>query len=176
MGYWKYKELFSEFKKPNCNVFFETGTYKGDSVQDALDLRFHTIISIELEEHFFNECFKRFQPLDIWGPRPTEIPNLYLYKGDSSVVMPDILNEKVNSPAMFWLDAHRNGYEPPIKHELEHILNHKINEHTIIIDDLEFVNTSISIDYIKTLVLNKNPNYRFIEAKASDTTQLIITT
>jgi hypothetical protein len=56
------------------------------------------------------------------------------------------------------------------------IINHEINEHTIIIDDLEFVNTSISIDYIKTLVLNKNPNYRFIEAKASDTTQLIITT
>jgi hypothetical protein len=175
MGYWPYKELFSNYKKPTHRIFFETGTYMGDSVQDAIDLGFETIISVEIEPHFFDENYKRFMPLDIWGPRPTEIPELYLYKGDSSIMMPELL-QKVDRPALFWLDAHRNGYESPIKHEIKHILNHKIDNHTVIIDDLEFVNTSISTDYIKNQFLDKNPNYKFIEARASDAKQLIITT
>ena len=42
MGYWPYKELFSDHKKPSHRIFFETGTYMGDSVQDAIDLGFET--------------------------------------------------------------------------------------------------------------------------------------
>ena len=106
MGYWPYKELFSDHKKPSHRIFFETGTYMGDSVQDAIDLGFETIISVEIEPHFFDESYKRFMPLDIWGPRPTETPELYLYKGDSSTMMPELL-QKVNRPALFWLHAHR---------------------------------------------------------------------
>lgn len=174
MGYWPYKELFANFKKPSHRIFFETGTHKGDSVQDAIDLGFETIISVEIEPHFFDESYKRFMPLDIWGPRPTETPELYLYKGDSSFMMPELL-EKVNRPALFWLDAHRNGHESPIKHEIKHILNHEIDDHTIIIDDLEFVNIVCDLTSLETDFLNKNPNYKFHEAKASDATQLIIT-
>jgi hypothetical protein len=175
MGYWPYKELFSDHKKPSHRIFFETGTYMGDSVQDAIDLGFETIISVEIEPHFFDESYKRFMPLDIWGPRPTETPELYLYKGDSSTMMPELL-QKVNRPALFWLDAHRNGYESPIKHEIEHILNHEIDNHTVIIDDLEFVEMSYDLELLEVNFLNKNANYKFLKAKASDTTQLIITT
>ena len=53
MGYWPYNILFKKYKA-DCTVFFETGTYKGDSVQDAYDLGFKRIISIEINKDFYN--------------------------------------------------------------------------------------------------------------------------
>ena len=91
MGYWPYKKLFEEFRPNDCDIFVETGTYKGDSVQDALDLGFKVVISVEKNKTFYQECFKRFNGLDIWGYRPTQDPNLYLFHGDSSELMPNLL-------------------------------------------------------------------------------------
>ena len=71
MGYWPYKELFSNFKKPTHRIFFETGTYMGDSVQDAIDLGFETIISVEIEPHFFDENYKRMGDRYSWSKQNT---------------------------------------------------------------------------------------------------------
>ena len=61
MGYWPYKKLFEEFRPNDCDIFVETGTYKGDSVQDALDLGFKVVISVEKNKTFYQECFKSLQ-------------------------------------------------------------------------------------------------------------------
>ena len=44
------------------DIFVETGTYKGDSVQDALDLGFKVVISVEKNKTFYQECFERSVP------------------------------------------------------------------------------------------------------------------
>ena len=175
MGYWPYKKLFEEFRPNDCDIFVETGTYKGDSVQDALDLGFKVVISVEKNKTFYQECFKRFNGLDIWGYRPTQDPNLYLFHGDSSELMPNLL-EKVNGKALFWLDAHENGKVIPTINEIDYILKDKRNDHTIIIDDMDLVEYSISLNDLKSKFLEKNSDYKFKNMKVSTAQQLIIYT
>ena len=175
MGYWPYKKLFEEFRPNDCDIFVETGTYKGDSVQDALDLGFKVVISVEKNKTFYQECFKRFNGLDIWGYRPTQDPNLYLFHGDSSELMTNLL-EKVNGKALFWLDAHENGEVIPTINEIDYILKDKRNDHTIIIDDMDLVEYSISLNDLKSKFLEKNSDYKFKNMKVSTAQQLIIYT
>ena len=175
MGYWPYKKLFKQFRPNDCDIFVETGTYKGDSVQDALDLGFKIVISVEKNKNFYQQCFERFDELDIWGYRPTQDPNLYLFHGDSSELMPNLL-KKVSGRALFWLDAHENGKVIPTLNEIDHILKDNRNDHTIIIDDMDLVKHSISLYDLKLKFLKKNENYRFKEIKVSTAKQLIIHT
>ena len=175
MGYWPYKKLFKQFRPKDCDIFVETGTYKGDSVQDALDLGFKIVISVENNKTFYQQCFKRFDELDIWGYRPTQDPNLYLFHGDSSELMPNLL-EKVKGRALFWLDAHENGKVIPTLNEIDHILKDNRNDHTIIIDDMDLVKHSISLYDLKLKFLKKNENYKFKEIKVTTAKQLIIYT
>ena len=175
MGYWPYKKLFEECRHNDCDIYVETGTYKGDSVQDALDLGFKVVISVEKNKTFYQECFKRFNGLDIWGYRPTQDPNLYLFHGDSSELMPNLL-EKVNGKALFWLDAHENGEVIPTINEIDYILKDKRNDHTIIIDDMDLVEYSISLNDLKSKFLEKNSDYKFKNMKVSTAQQLIIYT
>ena len=51
----EYYDLFKKYKS-DCNVFFETGTHIGNSVDAAYKLGFNRIISIEREERFYDYC------------------------------------------------------------------------------------------------------------------------
>jgi len=109
--------------------FIETGTYEGDGVQLALNLGFKNVRSIEICKEYFEKCAIRFQGL----------PNVSLFYGDSSVVLPRIL-ESLNGEATFWLDAHVCTLRPmqhdicPIIAELDLILKNSV-KHKILIDD-----------------------------------------
>ena len=55
--------------------------------------------------------------------------------------MPDLLHS-ISRPCLFWLDAHycgsitaKGNSITPIIEELQHIFNHHINDHVILIDD-----------------------------------------
>jgi len=149
MGYWPYNILFEKYKA-DCTVFFETGTYKGDSVQDAYDLGFKRIISIESEERFYDFCMQRFQPLDAWE-------KIKLFLGRTEDNIEKLIQEWVNGKAMFWLDAHETN--SPYKLEIEAILKHPRKDHVILVDDIETY--YIDIDWIKHKLLEHNPLYKF---------------
>lgn len=126
---------------PN-KVFVETGTYKGDGVQMALDAGFEQIYSFEASDELHLLASKRF-----FG-----IPNVAIYRADSRDNIHWIIMH-IDCPITFWLDAHECGmsyhenghggyYEIPtyqgkssIVMELEQIFKHPIKTHTIMIDD-----------------------------------------
>lgn len=149
MGYWPYDRIFSKYKQ-DCEIFFETGTHKGDSCNDALNLGFNKIISVEIDPKYYNECVEKFK---------NELNSkVFLFLGDSANIMGEML-KLVDKRAMFWLDAHGNGGGSPFKVELEHIFNHHIKNHIIVIDDLG--DYGCDEEYIKHKILSFNSNYKF---------------
>ena len=158
MGYWPYKTIFEKYKA-DCTVFFETGTHKGDSVQDAYDLGFKRIISIEINKDFYNHCMERFQPLDAWE-------QIKLFLGDSKDNTPKLIQEWVNDKAMFWIDAHENGSS--YKEDIEAILQHERNDHVIIVDDINqgYIGED-GVKWIKETLSKHNPLYKFEKTKVA---------
>jgi len=165
MGYWPYNKLFQQYKS-NCTVFFETGTHIGDSIQDALDLDFERIISIEIEERFYDHCMNRFQPLDVWD-------KVKLFLGSTEDNIEKLILEWVNGRAMFWIDAHGggNGSTSPFKMEIEAILKHKRNDHVIIIDDIhqQYIGEE-GIKWVENTLATHNPNYIFTKTNVHENT------
>lgn len=126
--------LLSEFKSPEHKIFIESGSLTGASINSALVIKhFEKIYSIELSEKYFNFCKEKFKTFK----------NVNVIFGDSGVVIEKIL-DTISSPCVFWLDGHYSAgdtamaedYCSPIVKELEHIKNHSIKNHIIIIDDI----------------------------------------
>jgi hypothetical protein len=120
------------FKKYLNPVFIETGSFIGDGIQQALEAGFQKVISIELSEKYYNVCKERFK-----GD-----PRVFIHKGDSYKVLPVVISE-INEKITFWLDGHHScgdtalgDYWAPLIQELDAIKNHKIKDHTILIDDM----------------------------------------
>jgi hypothetical protein len=119
----------------NLRVLVETGTYRGDTVR-ALRGDFDTIFSIELDETLHADAVSRC----------TNQRNAILLKGDSAAVLPNVL-DRLNGPALFWLDAHYSGgatataaVKTPIGQELVAVLSHSVKGHVVLVDDhREFV-------------------------------------
>ena len=117
--------------KSGIRILVETGTHKGDMVA-AMRPFCNEIYSIELDETLFKEAKKRFKGDE----------NIYLYQGDSSHVLGDVL-KALDAPAVFWLDGHysagntaKGALDTPIVKEIEHIAQHKhAGEHVLLIDD-----------------------------------------
>lgn len=150
------KETLSKYRKFG-SVFIETGSYKGDTIQLALELDFKQIHSIELAEGLFNQCKERFKEND----------KVVLYKGDSLQILPKIL-ENLNEPAVFWLDAHYSFGETtmaelycPLYQELDIIKKHKIKNHCILIDDVRLFDTefNVKMDLVRSFLLDINRKY-----------------
>ena len=151
------KELFEKYPNP---VFIETGSYRGDGIQLALDAGFKAIYSIELGMILYLNCIERFKGMD----------NVNITLGDSANMLPLVLKE-INNPVTFWLDGHYSGEDTvmgnqntPLIQELEAIKNHSIKTHTIIIDDLRtwYKDTHgfDTLDLMKK-ILEINPDYNF---------------
>lgn len=112
-----------------ARTFIETGTYFGLMLQACLD-RFDRLISVEIEPHFYNRARKVFR----------HEPSVTILQGDSAKLLPELLGT-IESPCLFWLDAHYSGgltgradLETPIRRELEAIVGHS-QRHTVLIDD-----------------------------------------
>jgi hypothetical protein len=130
-------ELFKYFNKNN--VFVETGAMLGNGIQQALDAGYSKIISIEYSEYHANFCKNRF----------LNNLNVTVIHGDSSKILYDIIKD-IEEPITFWLDAHYSGCgdysnyvptacginESSLIEELDQIKKHKLNTHTIMIDDI----------------------------------------
>jgi len=149
-------------KRYGIKILIESGTYMGAMVEAQKKI-FNKIISIELSSELYNLAIEKFK----------NDKNVTIIQGDSGVVLPVIL-EKIDSPAIFWLDGHysygitaRGNKECPILEELDAILNCKILNHIILIDDARCFNGKgdyPAIDQLIDFIKNKNRNYK-VEVK-----------
>lgn len=158
------RNLFAEFKRNN-KVFVETGSYRGDGIQLALDAGYERVISMDNSIDAFNFCLSRF---DLYNDSN---PGILLYQKDSAVVLYDAI-ESINEPITFWLDSHwqmledePQGDHPwPLFYELNQIAAHPVKTHTIIIDDILFLThpdvTGWTKKMIEEKILKINPKYK----------------
>ncbi len=93
--------IIAKFKTP---VFFETGTFRGDGIDYALQSPFEKIISIEIVPDLAEKAKKRFA-----GNEKVKI-----IQGESSLVMQEELPELPDN-CIFWLDAHFPGADAGMK-------------------------------------------------------------
>ena len=155
-------EAVKKFKhRFDLNILIETGTYHGAMVEAMLN-NFDEIISIELDEKLYKAArdkFSKYSQVDI-------------IHGDSAEVLPKIL-QSLSKPCIFWLDGHyipnstesaRGDVDTPIMDELNHILNHHIKDHVILIDDARcfigpnpVLNNYPTIQELKDFVIAINP-------------------
>lgn len=151
--------LVDLFKRHLNPVFIESGTLLGRGVKAALRAGFETIYSIELNPDLY--AFNKAQFADQ--------AHVHILRGASPDILPDIL-ASVNTPATFWLDAHRTGggldggSSPyPIIDELRIIQSHPIKSHTLLMDDRRLFETEFNVheDLIKRLVRQINTAYQF---------------
>lgn len=138
------------------NIFIETGTYTGKTIEKFKD-RYKEYHTIEIVESFYNKTKKLF----------SDDENVRFYLGNSPIVLKYILTS-INEPATFWLDAHyQGGQQPgntfaPIKSELEVIKQHHINNHMIMIDDVRLFHTyGTNVSEVKDILKSINPDYKF---------------
>ncbi len=154
------KETFVKY--PN-KYFVESGSWVGGGIENALAAGFKHIYSIELKPSLYERCCVQFAPY----------PFVKLFLGDSADVLPLILKE-IDAPATFWLDGHycgsnsaKGAFNTPLLAELEHISQHPIKTHTILIDDIrqfgtaemDFITLEQVIEKIRTINFNYEITY-----------------
>ncbi len=159
------KNIFDKYKC-NHNIFIETGTYKGGSVELAIQCNFKKIYTIDISTQHKTLCESKFQS-------EIQSKQIELLFGDTIDVLPNIVNN-LNDSSLFWLDSHfdihadiRGKYDCPILHELDIIQSSKIKSHTIMIDDLRIFKrqtewgVGIYIEQIESKLRNINSSYKF---------------
>lgn len=154
------KENFEKYMNP---VFIETGSYVGDGIQQAIDAGYQRVISIELSDKYHGICCNRFSSND----------KVSIVLGDSFKVLPSIINN-IEEKITFWLDGHHScgdtalgEHWAPLMQELDAISKHKINTHTIMIDDMRCwlevndVHGFTTKDIMEKLI-SINADYKFV--------------
>jgi len=163
-----YKSLAQETNKQIPNIFIETGTYKGGVAHQIiertkkLDDCFSHYYTIELGKDICKCASRRYKYIEEYNYNPPfdklhtdELDEefdkvqsyfdnrLTLINGDSAIELKSLLDNSINEPACFWLDAHSGAQkyakgieDVPLFAELEAIKNHHIKGHIIAIDDV----------------------------------------
>ena len=156
------KHDFGPYLNP---VFIETGSYIGAGIDAALAVGFKKIISIEVNDYFYQICKEKY----------LQQTRVHLYFGDSILVLPGILKE-INKRCTFWLDAHymsdphtEGGMMPvPLMEELKIIKHHPVKDHTILIDDIrllrnheaEWEDLPYDVKDVEEFIYSINPGYK----------------
>ncbi len=142
-----------------ARIFVETGTYFGDTTYAMRDM-FDRLYTIELSEALYRNAIKRF----------AKFPQITPVQGDSAEKLSDILTQ-VRQPCLFWLDGHYSGgitaqgkLNTPVFQELNHIFDHPIKTHFLLIDDArEFVGRYDypTIEELRSFCLTHRPDWKF---------------
>ena len=143
----------------NVKILIETGTFLGDTISACRE-SFEKIISIEVDEKLSKKAKKKFSKFD----------NISILHGNSDILLPHVISN-INSPCLFWLDAHYSGgitnkgeSDTPILAEIKQILNHSIDSHIILIDDARCFGSRKdypTICELKALIYERHPDWHF---------------
>jgi hypothetical protein len=163
-----------DFNKYYNPVYIETGLFKGESLNKAINCDFKKLYSIDINPEFINDGLKNFRNY-------IDENKVEILLGNSIDVLKKLL-PTINEKITFYLDAHDltykgiNGnlydkkYECPILEEIDVISNHHIKEHIIIIDDIKMMinggvgwgeGYGITLDLLKNKILTINEKYNF---------------
>ncbi len=125
----KQQVVLSYIEKYRLKIIVETGTYYGGMVGGVMS-SVDRVYSIELSETLFDQAVSRFKGVD----------NVVLICGDSGVELRRVM-DKLDQPALFWLDGHysggvtaKGGKNTPIMAELGHVYRSSW-PHVVLIDD-----------------------------------------
>lgn len=153
---YKQKIIKEYATKYNISTLIETGTYQGETIRNVRN-SFKIIYSIELDKVLYQNAKNSFK----------QFKDITIVNGDSGEKIFEIIN-KIDVPCLFWLDGHysegitsKGDLNTPILQELNHILNHHIKNHIILIDDARcFIgkNDYPSIENLKKFITEKNPD------------------
>ena len=148
-------------------IFVETGSYKGNQIEMALELGFSQIRSVEITSKYYDHCRERFSKEVLSG-------KVKLYHGDSANLLADMIG-KTKKRIVFWLDAHCSDGETggddnfnPLMNEIRAIKNiSSRNDHVIMVDDLRFIRKGLYKDNgkilteeaLNNLIMTINPRY-----------------
>ena len=137
------------------NIFIETGTSEGDSVETARLCGFSKIFSIESDIETFNIAFNRFK----------NFPNISIFNGKSIDILPDLLKE-IHEPVLFWLDAHSDceSEMTPIFQELDIIETFEFAS-TVLMDDIRLIGCGMwkfSLPDLLEKIYKINPKFEII--------------
>jgi hypothetical protein len=117
-----------------------------------------TCYSIEIDDSYYKRAER------VLG----HYSNIKFLLGDSAKVLPTLL-EKLDHPAVFWLDGHYSGgqtgradLDSVVSTELSAILSHAIKGHVILIDDAREFTGHGGYPRLTSVmaVLDDDPNYR----------------
>lgn len=161
--------------KQKTNCFIETGTLNGLGVQLALDSGFQWAITIELGDTLHAGARSKFTGND----------RVITLQGDSSKVLPEVLETFKGTPFTYWLDGHYSGgvtalgeKESPLMEELEAILSRGVDGELIYIDDMRIYrdfNDKINTIAIKELIKEYKPDATFwFEASGYDDEDILV--
>jgi hypothetical protein len=116
-------------KEFNITTFIETGTGRGETLEEVLSI-FPDIYTVELSEELFKEVKEKYGCL------------VRCFPGKSIDMLEYIFPLIANTTSLYWLDAHWSGgptagedEQTPLMRELELINRKTINDDFIIIDD-----------------------------------------
>lgn len=114
-----------------AKLFVETGTFTGATLDVIARIPGVVCHSIEIDPNYHERARQVLAGRD----------NIHLILGDSGAELAKLL-ERIDEPAVFWLDAHYSGgltgrgaLDTPISAELDAILAHPIKRHIVLIDD-----------------------------------------
>lgn len=125
------RDLFA--KHVGLRHFVETGSCFGRSIQQAVELGYSDVRSVEAKPARYEHCLQLF----------LSNPNVRLWCGDSVKLLPEMVSD-LNEPALLWLDSHPSGDDSyncgsqseNLMAEMRAISNHHVKNHVILIDDL----------------------------------------
>ena len=125
----KQRTVLEYGKLYRLRTFIEVGTYYGEMI-DAVLAHFDRIYSIELNAELAALARRRFEGR----------PQIQILEGDSQRKLPELL-AGIRESALFWLDGGYNmwenqrGSDDRLLVELRAILSHRVQNHTVLIDD-----------------------------------------
>lgn len=157
--------LLEQYVNP---VYVETGIYRGDSIQLAIDAGFKHIIGIEYFEGNILFCKERFNYKNV--REKVKKIKLEFIQGDSAACLVDVI-KSIDQPITFFLDSHSQYLENevesptpfPLLDELLQIRFCRKRKNTIIIDDILHLThpkiTGWNYDKIESYLYSLNPHY-----------------
>jgi hypothetical protein len=165
-----------EYSTIETNIFIETGTYMGDTVNEVKD-SFEKVYSIELSDIYSDRAIQRFKNNN----------NVNILKGDSSELLTQIC-KSLDKPCFFWLDGHWSGgntakgiKDVPLLDELNEIVNNCKMECVIAIDDVRLFGTNINEDWsdittenVLKIVNERLINYKFYKSSIHPQDRLVL--
>ncbi|MCU7551289.1 hypothetical protein OCK74_19360 [Chitinophagaceae bacterium LB-8] len=152
-------EIKEYAKEHQIKILVETGTYLGETVDYFKDF-FKKIISIELDHKLYARAKEKF----------SKEKHIQIYQGDSGDAIQNII-ENISEPCLFWLDGHysegitaKGELNTPIIKELDHIFNHKVDNHIILIDDARCFTGNDdypTIEFLRNYIKQKDSSLKF---------------